>query len=100
MTDRPAIRLMISGRVQGVGYRYWTVGEARRLGLEGWVRNLSDGRVEILALGPQDRLDRLENSCHAGPSSARVSAVARSLAADDGSRGFREKPTSEAGSGA
>ncbi len=94
MTDRPAIRLIVSGRVQGVGYRYWTVGEARRLGLEGWVRNLADGRVEILALGAQDRTDRLETACHAGPPAARVSAVARSLAADDGSRGFSEKPTS------
>ncbi len=94
MTDRPAIRLMISGRVQAVGYRYWTVGEARRLGLEGWVRNLSDGRVEILALGPQNRLDALETACHAGPPAARVSSVARSLARDDGSNGFSEKTIS------
>lgn len=100
MTDRPAIRLMISGRVQGVGYRYWAIGEARRLGLEGWVRNLTDGRVEILALGPQDQLDSLESSCRAGPASARVTAVARSPAADDGSRGFSDKPTSEAAHGA
>jgi acylphosphatase len=64
------------------------------------VRNLTDGRVEILALGPQERLDRLENSCHAGPASARVTAVARSPAEDDGSQGFREKPTSGAARGA
>lgn len=100
MIGRAAIHLIISGRVQGVGYRYWAVGEARRLGLDGWVRNLTDGRVEILALGPQDRLDSLEASCHAGPASARVTAVSRSPAADDGSRGFSEKPTSEAGRGA
>ncbi|HMA50409.1 MAG TPA: acylphosphatase [Magnetospirillaceae bacterium] len=93
MSDRSAIRLMISGRVQGVGYRYWTVGEARRLGLEGWVRNRADGRVEILALGPQEHLSTLENACHAGPPAARVSAVARSPAGDDGSKGFCEKPT-------
>jgi len=100
MTDRTAIRLLISGRVQGVGYRYWTVGEARRLGLEGWVRNLADGRVEIMALGPEDGLDQLENACHAGPPSARVTAVARSLAVDDGSKGFVEKPNSgEIGAG-
>lgn len=94
MTDRSALRLIISGRVQGVGYRYWTVGEARRLGLEGWVRNLADGRVEILALGPQDRLDSLENACHAGPPAARVSAVLSSPAGDDSSKGFSERPSS------
>lgn len=99
MTDRPAARLIVSGRVQGVGYRYWTVGEARRLGLEGWVRNLADGRVEILALGAQDRLDALEAACQVGPPAARVTSVARGLAPDDGSRGFSEKPTSESAGG-
>lgn len=93
MTDRPAARLLISGRVQGVGYRYWAVGEARRLGLDGWVRNLADGRVEILALGDQAKLDQLEESCRQGPGSARVTAVARSLGTDDGSRGFSQKST-------
>jgi len=96
MTDRSAIRLLVSGMVQGVGYRYWTVGEARRLGLEGWVRNLTDGRVEILALGAQERIGALEKACHAGPPSARVIQVVRSPAADDGSRGFSEKPTETA----
>jgi len=96
MTDRTAVRLLISGMVQGVGYRYWAMGEARRLGLEGWVRNLTDGRVEILALGAGDRIEELEKSCHAGPSSARVIRVARGPAVDDGSRGFSEKPTETA----
>ena len=99
MTDRPAIRLLISGRVQGVGYRYWAAGEARRLGLEGWVRNLADGRVEIVAFGVPDRLDQLESACRAGPPSARVTQVARGLALDDGSKGFSEKPTSETAGG-
>jgi len=95
MTNRSAVRLLVSGRVQGVGYRYWTVGVARGLGLEGWVRNLSDGRVEILALGAPDRIGELESACHDGPPAARVSAVARSDAADDGSTGFGERPTME-----
>ena len=93
MTDRPAARLIVSGRVQGVGYRYWTIGEARRQGLDGWVRNLADGGVEILALGDPAALDRLEAACQSGPAGARVTAVARSLAADDGSHGFSQKPT-------
>jgi acylphosphatase len=95
MTDRSAVRLLISGRVQGVGYRYWAVNTARGLALDGWVRNLTDGRVEILALGGADRIGDLENACHAGPRAARVTGVARSEADDDGSRGFSEKPTSE-----
>ena len=96
MTDRSSARLLISGLVQGVGYRYWAVGEARRLGLEGWVRNLTDGRVEILALGSEDRIKELEKSCQAGPPSARVIRVVRGPAADDGSKGFSEKPTETA----
>jgi len=93
MTDRPAVRLIVSGRVQGVGYRYWAVGEAGRLGIEGWVRNLTDGTVEIFAAGTAESLDRLAEACRKGPPAARVDAVARGAVADDGSRGFLEKPT-------
>lgn len=99
MSDRPAVRILVSGRVQGVGFRYWTVGEARRLGLHGWVRNRSDGTVEILAIGAAKALVELAQSCRRGPSSAQVIAVARGTAPDDGSRDFIEKPTSR-GAGA
>ena len=93
MSDRSAVRLLVSGRVQGVGFRYWTVGEARRLGLDGWVRNRSDGTVEILAIGAADALAKLASSCRQGPSAAEVVAVARGAASDDGSRGFSQKST-------
>jgi acylphosphatase len=96
MSDRPAVRLLVSGRVQGVGYRYWVVGEAQRLGLEGWVRNCADGMVEILAIGPAEALSQLAATCRRGPSSARVVAVARGAAPDDGSRDFTQKPNSVA----
>lgn len=92
MSDRPAVRLLISGRVQGVGFRYWTVGEAKRLGLDGWVRNHSDGTVEIYAIGPSESLGRLADSCRRGPTFAKVVAVARGIEQDDGSRGFIQKP--------
>jgi acylphosphatase len=94
MSDRPAVRILVSGRVQGVGFRYWTVGEARRLGLDGWVRNRSDGTVEILAIGAAKSLTQLAKSCRQGPSAAQVIAVAWGENPDDGSRDFTQRPTS------
>lgn len=70
--ERKRARAWISGRVQGVCFRYYTVEEARRLGVDGWVRNLPDGRVELVAEGEPDRVEALLEWCHRGPSSARV----------------------------
>jgi acylphosphatase len=69
------IRMIISGRVQGVFYRAYTHEEARRLGILGWVKNLPDGRVEVLAEGDPERLKALEAWCWEGPPYARVSNV-------------------------
>ena len=71
-----AVQLIISGHVQNVGYRYWARSFAVQRGLRGWVRNLDDGRVELLAIGPTEDLDRLIDACRTGPSSAEVSDVA------------------------
>jgi len=90
---RAAVRLRIEGRVQGVGYRWWTVAEATRLGLDGWARNRTDGSVEVLAIGAPDALDALATACAQGPSAARVTAVRRSPGEDDGSQGFDQRPT-------
>ena len=90
---RIAANLRIEGMVQGVGYRWWTVGEAERLGVSGWARNRTDGSVEILAIGEPDAVDALERACASGPRAARVTAVHRTPAADDGSRGFAQRPT-------
>jgi acylphosphatase len=90
---RQAWRLLVEGRVQGVGYRWWTMQRAQRLGLDGWVRNLADGSVEILAIGPDEAVGRLAEACRSGPSSAAVTSVERTPAADDGSQGFGERAT-------
>jgi acylphosphatase len=90
---RPALRLIVRGRVQGVGYRWWTVGQASALGLDGWVRNRRDGSVEILAIGPADALEALVAACAQGPAAASATAVERAPAEDDGSQGFEPRPT-------
>ncbi len=73
---RDAVHLVIRGRVQGVGFRYATATAARRLGVAGWVRNLPDGAVEVVAAGAPDAVRALVDWCHHGPPSARVTQVA------------------------
>ena len=72
---RVARRYLIGGRVQGVGFRYFTEDVAQREGLLGWVRNLPDGRVEAQAEGDADALERFERSLRHGPPHARVEHV-------------------------
>jgi len=69
---RVARRYIISGRVQGVGFRYFTQAVAAREGLHGWVRNLPDGCVEAAAEGEADAMDRFERALGHGPPGARV----------------------------
>ena len=90
---RKAERLIIVGRVQGVGFRWWAVREASRLRLDGWVRNRRDASVELLAIGDPAALDQLAERCAEGPSGARVDRVQCLAAEDDGSTGFGERPT-------
>lgn len=73
----PAVRahVFVSGRVQGVWYRKSTQARARELGLTGWVRNLPDGRVELVARGPRARIDKLVAWCRKGPPMALVEDV-------------------------
>lgn len=91
--SRIARRLTIEGRVQGVGYRWWTVRAAAALGLEGWVRNRRDGSVEALAIGEPSAVEALAERCRAGPPGAEVRSVTITPADDDGSRGFVQKAT-------
>lgn len=70
-----ARRFLVSGRVQGVGFRYFVMREARSRGLAGWVRNLPDGRVEIQAAGTSAVLEELGERLRQGPPSGRVSRL-------------------------
>jgi acylphosphatase len=72
-----ACRYVVSGRVQGVGFRYFVVREARALGLSGWVRNLVDGAVEIVVRGDDAAVGVLEGRLWQGPPAARVTSVER-----------------------
>lgn len=67
--------VFISGRVQGVFFRSTTRNEAKSLGLDGWVKNLRDGRVEAVFEGEKDKIEEILDFCHRGPPAARVSDV-------------------------
>jgi acylphosphatase len=89
VTNR-AVRLIIEGRVQGVGFRQWTVWEAERRGLDGWVRNLPDGTVEALIAGPDAAVDAMIAACRTGPRMAAVTAIREHPAEPPDAPGFRQ----------
>lgn len=68
-------RYVVTGRVQGVGFRWFVEREARVLGLSGWVRNRQDGSVEVLAAGTNEQLSSLYDKLKEGPRAARVDDV-------------------------
>lgn len=74
-TDAVQLHAIVQGQVQGVNFRSTTVTQARRLRLKGWVRNLPDGSVEVLAEGPRSSLSELLQFLRHGPTAARVSDV-------------------------
>lgn len=85
---RVARRYLISGRVHGVGFRFFTEAAAAREGIDGWVRNLSDGRVEIAAEGDGEAMMRFERAVRHGPPSARVDEVEVTENVPGGAAGF------------
>jgi acylphosphatase len=72
---REARQYLISGRVQGVGFRFFAEAAGIRAGLDGWVRNLPDGRVEVFAQGEAGSLESFERQIRKGPPGARVGTV-------------------------
>ena len=83
MTATTAARFFISGRVQGVAFRVHTRAQALALDLRGHARNLADGRVEVLAVGDAQAIERLATWLRHGPPSARVDAMHRELVESD-----------------
>ncbi len=73
--DTLRLHAVISGLVQGVNFRYFTMNQARRLGLTGWVANRWDGKVETVAEGPRPALEAFLAFLHEGPPAARVQHV-------------------------
>ena len=88
-----SVRVSVTGRVQGVGYRIWAERSASALGLRGWVRNRVDGSVELLATGDDAAIAALIDACRQGPRAALVADVTVADAEDDGSAGFSARPT-------
>ena len=88
-----AMRVIVEGQVQGVGFRLFAVGAARRRGLRGWVRNRRDGAVEALLIGAAGKVAAVATACRTGPRLARVTEVSANAAADDGTSGFHERAT-------
>lgn len=92
--SKVTVRAVISGRVQGVWYRGWTVQEASAAGLDGWVRNRSDGSVEAVFSGPSDRVDSMIEACRSGPPAAKVTDIELFDDTDPPAQsGFHQRPT-------
>ena len=87
-----ARRLIISGRVQGVGFRDWMVATAESLGVFGWVRNRRDGTVEAVLDGDEAAIAELLRACRRGPRLAEVSEILEELTEAPDGPGFRKLP--------
>ena len=83
----------IRGKVQGVWYRTWTMEEASRRGLRGWVRNRRDGSVESLFAGDLRVIEAMIEICRVGPPLARIDSISSEATADEPPEGFEQRPT-------
>ncbi len=88
-----AVHVFVEGRVQGVWFRGWTAREAGALGVSGWVRNLTDGRVEAVFSGNLESVEKMIRLVHSGPPLARVDAVHVEETALVQHNGFEKRPT-------
>ncbi|SFL13334.1 acylphosphatase [Halogranum rubrum] len=89
MTDRTRAHVYVSGRVQGVFYRASTRDAAEEHGVDGWVRNLDDGRVEAVFEGSESSVESMVEWCHTGSTAADVDSVDAEYEEPQGENGFR-----------
>jgi acylphosphatase len=87
-----ACHLLVHGRVQGVGFRWWSVDRARELRVTGWIRNLPDGRVEVWIEGERQGVDAMVRALAEGPRSARVGEVRLAERDPEGHETFEVRP--------
>lgn len=93
MSETTIFRLRIKGAVQGVGFRDWAIGEATARGLSGWVRNRSDGSVELMMAGADEKVQDMLRACTAGPPLAQVTDIDIRNETEPPPAGFTRKPT-------
>jgi acylphosphatase len=86
-----AHRIFIAGHVQGVFFREWTVSRAREIGISGWVRNRSDGRVEVYAKGDQKQLDRFVSKLREGSPASKVDSLEIEVTSIERCEGFMRR---------
>ena len=91
--EHTSLRFRIEGFVQAVGYRHFAIEEARRLGIDGWVRNRSDGTVEVLASGKTKQVEDFAQACMRGPPGSRVKSVEMHNAEAPTEKGFYRRPS-------
>lgn len=89
MTDRIRAHVYVSGKVQGVYFRATTRDTAREQDVDGWVKNLPDGRVEAVFEGPEPAVEAMVEFCHEGSDAARVDSVDVTYESPEGVDGFR-----------
>ena len=90
---RTTLRLKIEGFVQAVGYRNFAMEEARKFGLDGWIRNRSNGEVEVLVSGDDENVNAFITICAKGPPGSQVKGIGMEKADPPAEKGFRRKPS-------
>ena|ERR1700722_13376004 len=91
--DLTTLRLRIEGFVQAVGYRHFAIEEARRLGVDGWIRNRSDGTVEALVSGSTQAVEAFVGACMRGPAGSTIKNVELHKAEPPEEKGFHRRPS-------